>query len=116
MSIDIDLFTDAANETINFQQIDDYLRQEFTYVRPEKLPEIIAFGVSYILGNKREESFKLDLYYTDPFIFPFVNIENIRLASKEEIAAMKIDVAQRGGRKKIFGIYMRYWMIIRWNI
>lgn len=102
MSVDIDLFTDATYETINFQQIDDYLRQEYTYVRPGKLPERIVFGISYILGNKREESFKLDLYYTDQFIFPSVNVEGMRLASKAEIAAMKIDVLQRGGRKKDF--------------
>ncbi len=102
MSIDIDLFTDASYDTINFQQIDAYLRHTFAYISPAKLPDIIGMGTSYIVGNTREESFKLDLYYTDLFIFPFIDVNGIRLASNEEIAAMKIDVVQRGGRKKDF--------------
>jgi len=103
MSIDIDLFTDAKYESIDFQKIDSYLRQTFTYVDPARLPGTISMGISYIVGNTRDESFKLDIYYSaEPFAFPIVNKEHIRLASKEEIAAMKIDVIQRGGRKKDF--------------
>lgn len=101
-SIDIDLFTDVSYAALNFKQIDAYLRHTFAYVSPVKLPDIIGMGTSYILGNTPEESFKLDLYYTDPFIFPFIDIGGIRLASNEEIAAMKIDIVQRGGRKKDF--------------
>jgi hypothetical protein len=101
MSIDIDLFTDAEYGSIDFSKIDDYLRDEFLYVSPAKLLEIIGMGASYTVGLTRQDSFKLDIYYTtDPFIFPIINIEGVRLASKEELAAMKIDVVQRGGRKK----------------
>lgn len=102
MSVDIDLFTDAAYGSIDFYKIDEYLRKAFSYVSPAKLVEPIAMGTSYIIGADAEESFKLDIYYTDPFVFPMVRKGEIRLAAKEEIAAMKIDVVQRGGRKKDF--------------
>jgi predicted nucleotidyltransferase component of viral defense system len=42
------------------------------------------------------------VFYTDPFIQPPIEIDLIRLASIEEIIAMKMDVVQRGGRKKDF--------------
>lgn len=103
MSIDIDLFTDAPYSSLDFEKIDRYLRDTFTYVSPMKLPEIIGMGISYIVGSTPEDSFKLDLFYTtDPFIFPILNVKSIRLAPKQEIAAMKMDVVQRGGRKKDF--------------
>ncbi|MCD6010170.1 MAG: nucleotidyl transferase AbiEii/AbiGii toxin family protein [Flavipsychrobacter sp.] len=102
MSIDIDLFTDAEYGSIDFHKIDSYLRNTFPYVSPAKLLEPVAMGTSYIFGVTAEESIKLDIYYTDSFIFPMLNIEGIRLASKEEIIAMKIEVVQRGGRKKDF--------------
>ena len=38
----------------------------------------------------------------DEFIDSVTIIDNIRLASVEEIIAMKLDVIQRGGRKKDF--------------
>jgi hypothetical protein len=103
MSIDIDLFTDAPYGSIDFRKIDNYLRQTFAYVSPAKLPENIGMGVSYIVGDNPDESFKLDLFYTtDPFAWPIFEKESIRFATVEEIIAMKIDVIQRGGRKKDF--------------
>jgi predicted nucleotidyltransferase component of viral defense system len=42
------------------------------------------------------------LYYTDEFMQKAVVIDGIRLASLEEIIAMKIDVVSRTGRKKDF--------------
>jgi len=109
ISIDIDLFTDEEYKSIDFDQIDEYLRREFDYVSPAKLPENIGMGTSYILGNRPDESFKLDLYYTDPFIFPFQKLDGIRLSTVEEIAAMKMDVIQRGGRKKDFWDLHELW-------
>ena len=109
VSIDIDLFTDEEYKSIDFNQIDEYLRREFDYVSPAKLPENIGMGASYILGNSPDESFKLDLFYTDPFIFPFQNLDGIRLSTVEEIAAMKMDVIQRGGRKKDFWDLHELW-------
>lgn len=102
MSVDIDLFTDALYGTIDFQEIDKYLRQVFPYVSPGQLPEIVGIGILYIVGETEHESFKLDIFHTDPFTFPVAEKEGIRLAAKEEIAAMKMDVVQRRGRKKDF--------------
>ncbi len=42
------------------------------------------------------------MYYTDEFIEEATTIENIRMATTNEIIAMKLDVVLRGGRKKDF--------------
>jgi hypothetical protein len=42
------------------------------------------------------------LFYTDPFIDQEVIVDNIRMATVEEIIAMKLDVVARMGRKKDF--------------
>ena len=99
-SIDIDLFTDIPYGTIDVDQIDYFLRQHFNYISSSTLSP--AFGKAYFLGDKKYETFKLDLFYTDPFIQPYEEIDSIRLASVEEIIAMKMEVIQRGGRKKDF--------------
>ncbi len=59
-------------------------------------------GKSYIVGKEHGQSIKLDLYYTEPFFDEIVLIDGIRLASIEELIAMKVDVIQRIGRKKDF--------------
>ena len=46
---------------------------------------------------------KLDLYYCmDPFFQPALEEDGLRMATIEEIIAMKVDIVQRGGRKKDF--------------
>lgn len=99
-SIDIDLFSDLEYGTINFDEIDYYLKQNFKYVASNTI--IPAIGKGYIIGDDQQNTIKLDIYYTDPYVFPPVEIDNIRMASIEEIIAMKMDVIQRGGRKKDF--------------
>ncbi len=66
-------------------------------------------GLSYIVGNSAMDAVKLDLFYTDPYIHNYVVAENIRTATLEEIIAMKLDIIQRTGRKKIFGTSMHCW-------
>ena len=53
-------------------------------------------------SNSREDAVKLDLFYTDEFIGDVVIEDGIRMASIEDIVAMKLDVVARGGRKKDF--------------
>lgn len=101
MSDDIDLFTDAPYDTLDFSAIDQFLRSEFTYVS-EISPGPIGMGISYLVGNTSDDTVKIDLYYTDPFIQPCLQIGSYRLATIEEIIAMKIDIVQRGARKKDF--------------
>lgn len=100
-SVDIDLFSDVEYGSIDFKVIEAFLKSEFEYVVPftNLLP---ALGKSYSIGTDENNSVKLDVYYTDPFIRPCIIDDGIRLADKEEIIAMKIDVIQRGGRKKDF--------------
>ena len=101
LSIDIDLFTDSDYGSINFNQIEDFLKHTFSYVDTiEQIP--IAFGKSFYIGNNKDYTVKLDLYYTDNFIQEPLEIQGVRMASIEEIIAMKIDVIQRKGRKKDF--------------
>lgn len=100
-SIDIDLFTDALYGSIDFEKIDSFLRSHYRYVDTSN-NDIIGFGKSYFVGESDKNSIKLDLFYTDEFIDEVNLIDDIRLASVEEIIAMKLDVIQRGGRKKDF--------------
>lgn len=100
-SVDIDLFTDAPYDSIDFSKLDSFLRANYPYVDTSN-DDIIGFGKSYFVGESQDNSIKLDIFYTDEFIDAALVIDNIRLASVEEIIAMKLEVIQRGGRKKDF--------------
>jgi len=100
-SFDIDLFTDADYGSIDFEAIDYLLKKTFPFT------EMLysgnnSFGKSYYVGTDRNEAVKLDLFYTDLFIRPIIEIDFVRMASIEEIAAMKMEVIGNGGRKKDF--------------
>jgi predicted nucleotidyltransferase component of viral defense system len=101
MSDDIDLFTDHPYDSLDFTEIDRFLRKTFAYVSDLK-PGPVGMGVSYLIGHSRDESVKLDLFYADTFIQPSLQIGPYRLATVEEIIAMKIDIVQRKARKKDF--------------
>jgi hypothetical protein len=101
MSIDIDLFTDAPYESVDFDAILQYLNSNYNYVSSQK-KDVIAFGTSFMVGDSAQNAVKLDLYYTDKFVFDQKLIDDIRLASIEEIIAMKFSVIGHGGRKKDF--------------
>lgn len=100
-SIDIDLFTDAEYGSIDFNRLEEILNDNFLYVDTQTVGEVV-FGRSYFVGEDEHNALKLDIYYTDPFVFPLLEEGNIRLASNEEIAAMKFEVIANGGRKKDF--------------
>ena len=100
-SVDIDLFTDVKYGSIDFKQLEECLEKTFPYV-DKSLVELAGMGKSYFIGNNENELVKLDIFYTDPFAFPIILEQNIRMASKEEIAAMKLEVIAQGGRKKDF--------------
>ena len=100
-SLDIDLFSDATYDSIDFKAIESFLSNTFSYVDTNDY-KVVGLGKSYYVGNSEEDCVKLDLFYTDEFIQDFLLIDGIRLATVEEIIAMKIDVISRGGRKKDF--------------
>ncbi len=101
ISIDIDLFSDVPYGNINFKAIDAFIEGAFAY--HDHLRDIVpAMGKSYSIGPDKDHVIKLDVFYTDTFIQVPLLEDTIRMATTEEIIAMKIDVIQRGGRKKDF--------------
>lgn len=101
MSVDIDLFTDAEYGSIDFEAIDTFLRSNYSYVDTNNY-DVIGMGKCYFIGDSQLKCIKLDLFYTDKFIDKIILIDGLRLASIEEIIAMKMDVILRTGRKKDF--------------
>lgn len=102
-SIDIDLFTDEKYGSIDFSKIDKWLEKTFIYVDYIDLGiKEVGFGKFYYVGESEKNCVKLDILYTDKFIRKAKLFENIRFASPEDIAAMKLDVILNGGRKKDF--------------
>lgn len=100
-SVDIDLFTDAMYNTVDFKVLDKFLKQNFKYIDSFST-DLIGMGKTYYVGDAANECIKLDLYYTDTFIQPIKMIDGLRLASIEEIVAMKVEVFAKKGRKKDF--------------
>lgn len=101
VSVDIDLFSDAPYGSIDFKAIDEFIEKTFPYHHHfSNLGP--AMGKSYSVGTDKDNVVKLDVFYTDTFIQPPLIVDEIRMATTEEIIAMKIDVVQRVGRKKDF--------------
>jgi len=101
MSVDIDLFTDAEYRSIDFINIKNFLQNKYTYFNSSPI-DIVAFGTYFDVGNSKDDFIKIDLYYTDEYVFNDLLIDTVRMASVKEIIAMKLDVILRGGRKKDF--------------
>lgn len=102
MSVDIDMFTDAAYGSVNFNKIEKFLQRCFDYVSGD-FGSNPGLGKSYTIGTHPDNSIKLDIYYSmDPFFQNYQLKDSVRLATIDEIVAMKVDIIQRGGRKKDF--------------
>ena len=100
-SVDIDLFTDAEYGSLDFAILENRLKSIFPHIESMET-DIIGMGKSFYVGNDKDNLIKLDVFYTDAFVFPMLEVESIRLASIEEIVAMKLEVIGQGGRKKDF--------------
>lgn len=101
MSVDIDLFTDADHGSIDYKSIREFLEIKYPYCSSRNL-ENVSFGTYFEVGNSKDDFIKIDIFYCDEFIEPPLIIEEIRMATVNEIIAMKLDVVLRGGRKKDF--------------
>ena len=101
ISVDIDLFTDADYNSLDFNLFEAYLRKKFSYYYTTSNGPV-AFGKTYFIGPNENDTIKLDLYYTDAFLENYILNNGIRLATISEIMAMKMDVISRGSRKKDF--------------
>ena len=101
ISVDIDLFSDLEYNTIDFIAIDNLFSRSFGYV-DYGLSGNNSFGKSYFIGNSKDDTVKVDLFYTDTFKYPILKHQKLRLSQLEEIVAMKLEVIGQNGRKKDF--------------
>lgn len=100
-SEDIDLFTDKIYGSIDMISLAEILENKYPFYRANKrIPKILGF--SCYVGQTQENAVKLDLFYTDSFVYKVQHIDGVKLASLEEIIAMKLEVVAHGGRKKDF--------------
>jgi len=102
LSIDIDLFSDSEYRSLDFSSFERYLHSQFSYYDCNDKGSIVGMGRSYYIGNSEEDCVKVDLMYTDSFIGNIEILDGIRMASVDDIVAMKMNVVSRGGRKKDF--------------
>ena len=94
-SIDLDLFsnTDFASNDLLTSLLKDY-----QIVVNNQLPQTLITTINDV---------KVDfIKFHYPFIRPFLVIENIRMASLEDIAAMKLDaITGRGSKKDFYDLF-----------
>ena len=100
MSIDLDLFTDLPYGSVDFDLLDRSMEvlfqaTDFNRTNPPGLGKTYYFEWNGC-------AIKVDAFYTDPFLEPAELFGFLRLAGLRDLAAMKMDVLQRGGRKKDF--------------
>lgn len=91
-SIDIDLFTDLEYANMPIQAIREYLEDEFPIHRGTESLSMPSNGYHIFLSEGMEPPIKVDFFYTDPFIFPPLEEDGLRIADQREIAAMKLGV------------------------
>lgn len=102
-SIDIDLFTDIPYGTMPLEQMRDYLQTHYPVHEGCEWMGESALGYSVRLGDGQLPPIKVDFFYTDPFIFPILENDGIRMADQREIAAMKmLAIASPVKRQKDF--------------
>lgn len=101
-SVDIDLFTNAPYDSLDFSVFEKFFQDNYKYYYCSDRTGIVGFGRSYYVGESEDENIKVDLFYHDEIVDPCDRMDNIRIASLEDVIAMKVDVVSRSGRKKDF--------------
>lgn len=101
LSVDIDLFTDHEYGSIDFKKIRDFLENKYPYCSYRDV-DLVSFGTFFEVGMSKDDFVKIDVYYTDKFVFNQLIDDNVRMATAEEIIAMKLEVINNKGRKKDF--------------
>lgn len=92
-SDDIDLFIDGSDKYVK----ENAIKALKDIKPPEAQMQIrtnLSFGImAYLQFNSSKEEIKIDImnFDSEPFINPPVNIDKLRLASLEDIAAMKLN-------------------------
>lgn len=91
-SIDIDLFTDMDYADMPVATMREYLEKTFPVHKGTESMDMPALGYHIFLSEGNEALIKVDFFYTEPFIFPAIEEEGLRIADQREIAAMKLGV------------------------
>jgi len=102
ISADIDLFTANNYDSMNLEDIKRALTADFLYINGLETLNGRSLGYTVYIANSLTEEIKLDLFYTDDFIAPVVQQDGLRLASIQDIAAMKMQAIVNNKRKKDF--------------
>jgi len=92
MSVDIDLFTDLDYADMPVADMKNYFEKEFPVHRGTESMDMPANGYHIFLSEGQEPPIKVDFFYTEPFIFPAIEEDGLRIADQREIAAMKLGV------------------------
>ncbi len=91
-SVDIDLFTDLDYADMPVADMREYLEKEFPIHKGTESMDMPANGYHIFLSEGQEPPIKVDFFYTEPFIFPTIEEDGLRIADQREIAAMKLGV------------------------
>ena len=91
-SVDIDLFTDLDYADMPIAAMREYLEKEFPIHKGTESMNMPANGYHIFLSEGQEPPIKVDFFYTEPFIFPAIEEDGLRIADQREIAAMKLGV------------------------
>lgn len=102
ISVDIDLFTNAPYNSLDFSLFERFFQDNYEYYWCSDTSNIVGFGRSYFVGESKDNNIKIDLYYNDEIIDKCDIIDGIRIASLNDVTSMKVDVISRIGRKKDF--------------
>ena len=91
-SVDIDLFTDIDYANMPLTAMQEFLEKEFLIHKGTEAMAMPANGYHIFLSEGSEPPVKVDFFYTEPFIFPAIEEDGLRIADQREIAAMKLGV------------------------
>ena len=91
-SVDIDLFTDLDYADMPIAKMRDYLEKEFPIHKGTESMDMPSNGYHIFLSEGQEHPIKVDFFYTEPFSFPAIEEDGLRIADQREIAAMKLGV------------------------
>lgn len=99
-SIDIDLFSDKNISVTELNNISKELKENFNVCVGHEALSNKEIGYHLFIGDTNEELIKLDLWFVDPYVFPIIEVDDIRLADTREIAAFKLMAATQDNRRQ----------------
>ena len=111
LAMGIELAVDRENfHLVDWPSIDKYFNKTFPYVEACAQPRDWHYSDrSVFLGDSQNKRVKVDLFRTERFITEGETIDGIRFASLEDLAAMKLNAVNYGGRMRDFWDLHELW-------